>query len=64
MNGEEIFGSFILILEFNLSQINKIKPKQLDKLNIKQMISKGNENEIKGVIEDLSYGNFEENGNF
>ena len=64
MNGEEIFGSFILILEFNLSQINKIKPKQLDKLNIKQMISKGNENEIKGVIEDLSYENFEENGNF
>ncbi len=53
-----------LIFEFNLSQVNKVKPKQVEKINVKSMINKGQFEDVNRVIEDFSQENFEENGNF
>ena len=55
MNSEEIF-------EFSLSQTNKIRPKQLDKINVKNMIKNKEYEKLTNVIDDLSRENFQENG--
>jgi hypothetical protein len=55
MKSEEIF-------EFSLSQTNKIRPKQLDKINVKNMIKTRDYEKLTNVIDDLSQENFEENG--
>jgi hypothetical protein len=51
-----------LIFDFNLSQVNKVKPRILDKINIKNMLNKGQNDEVEQIIEDFSQENFEENG--
>lgn len=50
------------IFEFNLSQTNRIKPRQIDKINVKTMIRNKEIDKINEVINDLSQENFDENG--
>ena len=49
---------------FNLGQVNKIKPKQLRKLDIIHLIRSNNIPELKEVLNDLSQENFAENDYF
>ena len=49
---------------FNLGQVNKIKPKQLRKLDIIHLIRTNNIPELKSVLYDLSQENFKENDYF
>ena len=49
---------------FNLGQVNKIKPKQLRKLDIIHLIRSNNIPELKSVLYDLSQENFKENDYF
>ncbi len=49
---------------FNLGQVNKIKPKQLRKLDIIHLIRSNNIPELKQVLYDLSQENFKENDYF
>ena len=49
---------------FNLSQVNKIKPKQLRKLDIIHLVRSNNIPELKEVLYDLSQENFKENDYF
>ena len=49
---------------FNLGQVNKIKPKQLKKLDIIHLVRTNNIPELKQVLYDLSQENFEENDYF
>lgn len=57
MHNEELF-------EFNLSQNNKLKPKQLDKIDMQYLIRRGKTEEINNIINDYSKENFEENEYF
>lgn len=49
---------------FHLGQVNKIKPKQLRKLDIIQLIRSNNIPELKSILYDLSQENFSENDYF
>ena len=49
---------------FNLGQVNKIKPKQLRKLDIINLIRSNNIPELYSVLNDLSQENFAENDYF
>ena len=49
---------------FNLSQVNKIKPKQLKKIDIINLVRNNNILELKEVLYDLSQENFAENDYF
>ena len=49
---------------FHLGQVNHIKPKQLRKLDIINLIRTNNISELKSVIYDLSQENFAENDYF
>ena len=49
---------------FNLGQVNKIKPKQLRKLDIIHLIRSNNIPELKEILNDLSQENFAENDYF
>jgi len=49
---------------FNLGQVNKIKPKQLRKLDIIHLIRSNNIPELKETLNDLSQENFAENDYF
>ena len=49
---------------FNLGQVNKIKPKQLRKLDIIHLVRSNNIPELKEVLYDLSQENFKENDYF
>ena len=49
---------------FNLGQVNKIKPKQLRKLDIIHLVRSNNIPELKQVLYDLSQENFAENDYF
>ena len=49
---------------FNLSQVNKIKPKQLKKIDIINLVRNNNIPELKEVLYDLSQENFAENDYF
>ena len=49
---------------FTLGQVNKIKPKQLRKLDIIHLIRSNNLPELKSVLNDLSQENFAENDYF
>ena len=51
-------------LSFNLGQVNKIKPKQLRKLDIINLVRSNNIPELKQVLYDLSQENFAENDYF
>ena len=51
-------------LSFNLGQVNKIKPKQLKKLDIINLVRTNNIPELKQVLYDLSQENFAENDYF
>ena len=49
---------------FNLGQVNKIKPKQLKKIDIINLVRNNNIPELKEVLYDLSQENFAENDYF
>ena len=49
---------------FNLGQVNKIKPKQLKKIDIINLVRNNNIAELKEVLYDLSQENFAENDYF
>ena len=49
---------------FTLGQVNKIKPKQLRKLDIIHLIRSNNHPELNSVLNDLSQENFAENDYF
>ena len=49
---------------FTLGQVNKIKPKQLRKLDIIHLIRSNNLPELNSVLNDLSQENFAENDYF
>ena len=48
-------------IEFNLEQVNVIKPKQIRDLNIINLIRSNNIPGIKSALYDLSHENFKEN---
>jgi len=56
MKSDEIF-------EFKLSQVNKIRPKQLEKMDVKKIIRDGEFSRLNKLINDVSKENFQENGN-
>jgi hypothetical protein len=56
MKSDEIF-------QFKLSQVNKIRPKQVEKMDVKKFIREGEFDKLNKIINDVSQENFEENGN-
>lgn len=57
MNNDQVF-------EFNLSGNNQVKPKSLDRMDIRNLLNRGKIDEVNKIINDLSHENFEENGKF
>ena len=62
MNSNENFGKNKINFDFYLSQANNIKPKEMDRLNIKNLLKNGQFDDVNKIIEDYSQENFEQNG--
>ena len=63
-NEENPQNNIVKNFAFNLGQVNKIKPKQLRKLDIINLVRSNNIPELKDVLYDLSQENFAENDYF